>query len=116
MRALYNRVRAKDPMWKLAGFIVDEPSADILAIRYALKSSSLKSVYVVGSTGVLIRALFISYFCFYKGFFFFWFFFPRQGWGQWVVELLLVDSNLALLQMEYLHVNGKLMDETTRSV
>lgn len=33
MRALYNRVHMKDPTWKLAGFIVDDPSADILAIR-----------------------------------------------------------------------------------
>ncbi|KAL3614169.1 hypothetical protein CASFOL_042243 [Castilleja foliolosa] len=33
MRALYNRVRAKDPTWKLAGFVVDEPSTDIQAIR-----------------------------------------------------------------------------------
>lgn len=34
MRALYNRVRTKDPSWKLAGFIVDDPSADIHAVRY----------------------------------------------------------------------------------
>ncbi|MCD7455801.1 hypothetical protein HAX54_029655 [Datura stramonium] len=27
MRALYNRVHMKDPKWKLAGFIVDDPSA-----------------------------------------------------------------------------------------
>jgi len=34
MRALYNRVLTKDPTWKLAGFIVDDPLADISAIRY----------------------------------------------------------------------------------
>lgn len=33
MRALYNRVCAKDPTWKLAGFVVDDPLADTLAIR-----------------------------------------------------------------------------------
>lgn len=33
MRALYNRVRTKDPTWKLAGFIVDDPLTDILTIR-----------------------------------------------------------------------------------
>ncbi|KAL7156748.1 hypothetical protein ABFS83_02G029700 [Erythranthe nasuta] len=41
MRALYNRVRAKDPTWKLAGFVVDEPSADILAIREVFHCSIL---------------------------------------------------------------------------
>lgn len=35
-RALYNRVRTKDPTWKLAGFIVDDPSTDIFAIRLAI--------------------------------------------------------------------------------
>lgn len=33
MRALYNRICTKDPTWKLGGFIVDDPSADIFAIR-----------------------------------------------------------------------------------
>lgn len=33
MRALYNRVHTKDPTWKLAGFIVDDPQYDVLAIR-----------------------------------------------------------------------------------
>ncbi|CAH9127603.1 unnamed protein product [Cuscuta epithymum] len=33
MRALYNRVCTKDPTWKLAGFIVDDPLTDIVAIR-----------------------------------------------------------------------------------
>ena len=35
MRALYNRVRTKDPSWKLAGFIIDDLLFDILAIRLA---------------------------------------------------------------------------------
>lgn len=39
MRVLHNRVLAKDPTWKLAGFIVDEPSADILAIREIFQCS-----------------------------------------------------------------------------
>jgi hypothetical protein len=38
MRALYNRVRTKDPTWKLAGFIVDDPLADVLTIRLVDKS------------------------------------------------------------------------------
>ncbi|KAF6147702.1 hypothetical protein GIB67_003033 [Kingdonia uniflora] len=33
MRALHSRVHSKDPTWKLAGFIVDDPSADVLIIR-----------------------------------------------------------------------------------
>lgn len=37
MRALYNRVHNKDPTWKLAGFIVDDPLADVLTIRLAAK-------------------------------------------------------------------------------
>ncbi|KAL6514281.1 hypothetical protein OROHE_019268 [Orobanche hederae] len=41
MRALYNRVHAKDPTWKIAGFVVDEPSADILAIREVFECSVL---------------------------------------------------------------------------
>ncbi|XP_042007545.1 uncharacterized protein LOC121756144 [Salvia splendens] len=41
MRALHNRVLAKDPMWKLAGFIVDEPAADIVAIREIFQCSVL---------------------------------------------------------------------------
>ena len=45
MRALYNRVHTKDPMWKLAGFIVDDPLADILTIRLvAMFSLSLTGV------------------------------------------------------------------------
>ncbi|KAF3645870.1 Zinc ion binding protein isoform 2 [Capsicum annuum] len=41
MRALYNRVHMKDPKWKLAGFIVDDPLADILAIREVFQCSVL---------------------------------------------------------------------------
>lgn len=33
MRALHNRVQTKDPSWKLAGFIVDDPLADVVTIR-----------------------------------------------------------------------------------
>ncbi|KAK4338211.1 hypothetical protein RND71_042698 [Anisodus tanguticus] len=41
MRAPYNRVHMKDPSWKLAGFIVDDPSADVLAIREVFQCSVL---------------------------------------------------------------------------
>lgn len=41
MRALYNRVRTKDPSWKLAGFIIDDPLFDILAIREVFQCSVL---------------------------------------------------------------------------
>ncbi|CAI9781905.1 unnamed protein product [Fraxinus pennsylvanica] len=41
MRALLNRVCAKDPSWKLAGFIVDDPLADVLAIREVFECSVL---------------------------------------------------------------------------
>lgn len=41
MRALYNRVRTKDPTWKLAGFIVDDPLSDVLTIRLGAKSTTL---------------------------------------------------------------------------
>lgn len=34
MRALHNRVLTKDPAWKLAGFIIDDPLTDINATRY----------------------------------------------------------------------------------
>ncbi|GAA0141644.1 hypothetical protein LIER_02744 [Lithospermum erythrorhizon] len=33
MRALFNRVHSKDPAWKLAGFVIDDPLADVAAIR-----------------------------------------------------------------------------------
>lgn len=36
MGALYDRVRSKDPTWKLGGFIVDDPSADVLSIRFSI--------------------------------------------------------------------------------
>lgn len=39
MRALYNRVRTKDPTWKLAGFILDDPLFDVHTIRYSLFSA-----------------------------------------------------------------------------
>lgn len=41
MRALFNRVQMKDPAWKLAGFIVDDPLADILSIREVFQCSVL---------------------------------------------------------------------------
>ncbi|CAN6569908.1 unnamed protein product [Malus baccata var. baccata] len=33
MRALYSRIQTKDSAWNLAGFIVDDPLADVLTIR-----------------------------------------------------------------------------------
>ncbi|XVF22806.1 hypothetical protein REPUB_Repub12eG0202600 [Reevesia pubescens] len=47
MRALYNRVRTKDPTWKLAGFIVDDPSIDVLTIRDVFECSVLISFWRV---------------------------------------------------------------------
>ncbi|KAI4372246.1 hypothetical protein MLD38_010500 [Melastoma candidum] len=47
MRALYNRVRTKDPSWKLAGFIVDDPSGDFLSIRDVFQCSLLLSFWRV---------------------------------------------------------------------
>ncbi|XWS32408.1 hypothetical protein CRYUN_Cryun23aG0157000 [Craigia yunnanensis] len=47
MRALYNRVCTKDPTWKLAGFIVDDPSIDVLSIRDAFECSVLLSFWRV---------------------------------------------------------------------
>ncbi|KAJ0769609.1 uncharacterized protein LOC110930550 [Helianthus annuus] len=41
MRALFNRVRTKDPTWKLAGFIIDNPLLDILAIKEVFQCSVL---------------------------------------------------------------------------
>lgn len=41
MRALYNRVCTKDPTWKLAGFIVDDPLIDISTIREVFQCSVL---------------------------------------------------------------------------
>ncbi|XP_028789363.1 uncharacterized protein LOC114745364 isoform X2 [Neltuma alba] len=45
MRALYNRVHTKDPTWRLAGFIVDDPLCDILAIRDVFQCSVLVSFW-----------------------------------------------------------------------
>ncbi|KAL5777175.1 hypothetical protein ACOSP7_010101 [Xanthoceras sorbifolium] len=47
MRALYNRIRTKDPTWNLAGFIVDDPSADVLTIRDGFQCSVLVSFWRV---------------------------------------------------------------------
>ncbi|XWS45846.1 hypothetical protein CRYUN_Cryun14cG0014400 [Craigia yunnanensis] len=47
MRALYNRVRTKDPTWKLAGFIVDDPSIDVFTIRDVFECSVLISFWRV---------------------------------------------------------------------
>ncbi|KAK8487866.1 hypothetical protein V6N13_045991 [Hibiscus sabdariffa] len=47
MRALYNRVRTKDPTWKLAGFIVDDPSIDVHTIRDVFECSVLISFWRV---------------------------------------------------------------------
>lgn len=43
MRALYNRVQNKDPSWKLAGYVVDDPLADVLTIRDVFRCSVLIS-------------------------------------------------------------------------
>ncbi|KAI4324136.1 hypothetical protein L6164_023698 [Bauhinia variegata] len=45
MRALYNRVQTKDPTFKLAGFIIDDPSYDVLTIRDVFKCSVLLSIW-----------------------------------------------------------------------
>ncbi|KAJ4979811.1 hypothetical protein NE237_010591 [Protea cynaroides] len=41
IRAFYSRVHSKDPTWKLAGFIVDDPSTDVLTIRKVFQCSIL---------------------------------------------------------------------------
>lgn len=41
MGVLYDRVRSKDPTWKLAGFIVDDPAADVLTIRFIIGNAFL---------------------------------------------------------------------------
>ncbi|XP_077252948.1 uncharacterized protein LOC143892313 isoform X2 [Tasmannia lanceolata] len=41
IRALYDRIHSKDPTWKLAGFIVDDPSADVITIREVFQCSVL---------------------------------------------------------------------------
>ncbi|XP_023752833.1 uncharacterized protein LOC111901183 [Lactuca sativa] len=47
MRALFNRVRTKDPTWKLAGFIIDDPLFDIRTIREVFQCSVLISFWRV---------------------------------------------------------------------
>lgn len=47
LRALYDRVRSKDPTWKLGGFIVDDPSIDINWIRDIFQCSVLMSFWRV---------------------------------------------------------------------
>ncbi|RZC50310.1 hypothetical protein C5167_018732 [Papaver somniferum] len=41
VRALYKKVHSKDPTWKLGGFVVDDPSADVHAIREVFHCSIL---------------------------------------------------------------------------
>ncbi|KAL9228833.1 hypothetical protein vseg_004371 [Gypsophila vaccaria] len=43
MRALYNRVLMKNPAWNLAGFIVDDPLIDVIAIRDVFNCSVMMS-------------------------------------------------------------------------
>ncbi|XP_010921093.1 uncharacterized protein [Elaeis guineensis] len=45
--ALYDRVHSKDPTWQLGGFIVDDPSADVLTIREVFQCSILISFWRV---------------------------------------------------------------------
>lgn len=47
VRALYNRIHSKDPTWKLAGFIVDDPFTDIRSIREVFQCSVLISFWRV---------------------------------------------------------------------
>lgn len=47
MRALYDRVHSKDPTWKLGGFIVDDPSTDVVTIREVFQCSVLISFWRV---------------------------------------------------------------------
>ncbi|CAN1849698.1 hypothetical protein LINPERHAP1_LOCUS39493 [Linum perenne] len=47
MRRLFNRVRAKDPTWMLAGFIIDDPLMDIITIRDVFQCSVLLSFWRV---------------------------------------------------------------------
>lgn len=47
MRALHNRVLTKDPTWKLAGFIIDDPLTDIRAVRDVFECSVLISMWRV---------------------------------------------------------------------
>ncbi|KAJ0969567.1 hypothetical protein J5N97_022444 [Dioscorea zingiberensis] len=45
--ALYDRVHTKDPTWKLGGFIIDDPSADVLMIREVFQCSVMISFWRV---------------------------------------------------------------------
>ncbi|XP_023542977.1 uncharacterized protein LOC111802734 [Cucurbita pepo subsp. pepo] len=47
MRALHSRVQTKDPTWKLAGFVVDDPLADVPTIREIFQCSVLLSFWRV---------------------------------------------------------------------
>ncbi|KAA0036918.1 Zinc ion binding protein isoform 1 [Cucumis melo var. makuwa] len=47
MRALHSRVQTKDPSWKLAGFVVDDPLADVQTIREIFQCSVLLSFWRV---------------------------------------------------------------------
>ncbi|KAI0497553.1 hypothetical protein KFK09_020784 [Dendrobium nobile] len=47
MRSLYDRIRSKDPTWKLGGFIVDDPLADVNVIREVFQCSILISFWRV---------------------------------------------------------------------
>ncbi|XP_030510240.1 uncharacterized protein LOC115724991 isoform X1 [Cannabis sativa] len=47
LRALHNRVQTKDPTWKLAGFIIDDPLADVHAIRDVFQCTVLISFWRV---------------------------------------------------------------------
>ncbi|OIW19857.1 hypothetical protein TanjilG_27223 [Lupinus angustifolius] len=47
MRALFNRVHTKDPTWKLAGFILDDPLYDVPSIRDVFQCSVLISFWRV---------------------------------------------------------------------
>ncbi|CAA7389819.1 unnamed protein product [Spirodela intermedia] len=41
LRSLYDRVHSKDPNWKLGGFIIDDPLADVHTIREVFQCSVL---------------------------------------------------------------------------
>ena len=46
MRALHSRVQTKDPTWKLAGFVVDDPLADVPTIRLPISPfSEIKDIF-----------------------------------------------------------------------
>ncbi|KAB2612008.1 hypothetical protein D8674_020040 [Pyrus ussuriensis x Pyrus communis] len=47
MRAFYNRDQTKDPAWNLAGFIVDDPLADVLTISDVFQCSVMISFWRV---------------------------------------------------------------------